>query len=614
VSACGAITLKIERIVYYLRTNGLKHFLYLTCIVIASRWLEPLRRLAVDFLMLPGKRKMQVFAPFVTVGLTGVAAAILWYDVPSLFSATFVSMLFPAEVVDLWDEGLCLLTPLLMATYFKYVHAKLRMVRQVRYWQARKAKLLEAGAAGYVLTVESLGLQEERLKALKEQLEKSREIVIADIDQDGLLLSRFGPIPCAPTTDPESFMKRKRLALEVVAMGDKVGVKKYYRGDTARFLNELECLYALSGRCNVPAILDVDFADLTLTLSYIPGAVLREELAKRGAVLRNRDVDNHPDFIHLTQKERRLKLIEQGKRVLYDCVDREQVDHIFTVLKRAHKAGVLVCDIKYGNIIIERESREPYLIDFDRSHYNDHAHSLWWEIGRDSDIEQFNLCFNTEKLTRDRIFQKINEFSRGNSTRRPSPVDFGHGVAVGRIWDVELGEGQWHYILKPNLPPLSGRRVLDLGCKDTYFLLQTLRHGAREAVGIEPDDEWSKPARFVKEGFEWADSAAYNPKIIRARIEDVLTMDIGRFDLVTAFGTLCEMDDELVDKVVQHVSTLTGCFIIQCNVDPKEHRPETHIKASIDYNIRALERNGFEDFRLVAPAGYNRPLLIGVKA
>ena len=185
---------------------------------------------------------------------------------------------------------------------------------------------------------------------------------------------------------------------------------------------------------------------------------------------------------------------------------------------------------------------------------------------------------------------------------------------MGRIWDVELGEGRWHTILKPGLPSLSGRRVLDLGCKDAYFLLQALRHGARETVGIEPDDAWSEPAQFIKEGFEWADSATYAPKVIRARIEDVLAMDLGRFDLVTAFGTLCEMDDELVDKVVQHVSTLTGCFIIQCNVDPKEHHPETHIKASIDYNIRALERNGFEDFRLVAPARYNRPLLIGVKA
>jgi serine/threonine protein kinase len=324
-------------------------------------------------------------------------------------------------------------------------------------------------------------------------------------------------------------------------------------------------------------------------------------------------VDGDPDFMRLTQEDRRLKCIEEGKRVLYDCVDRVQVEDIFAEMKRAHKAGACVCDVKYGNIIIERDSGKPYLIDFDHSYYCGRSHGLWWEVGRDCDVEQFNLCFNTEKLTRDRILQKIAEFSQKDSNHRPGPVDFGHGVAMGRVWDVELSEGRWHYILKPNLPPLSGRRILDLGCKDTYFLLQTLRQGAREAVGIEHDGEWSKPAQFIKEGFEWADSTTYNPKIIQTRIEDVLTMDIGRFDLVTAFGTLCELDDELVDKVVQRVSILTNCFIIQCDTDPEEHCPETRLKASIDYNSRALERNGFEDIQLVAPPGYKHPLLIGTK-
>ena len=571
-----------------MRTNGLKRFLYLTCFVIASRWLEPLRRLTVDFLMLPGKRKMQVLLPVVIVGLIGAVVAGLRYN-----AAWFLLLFLPA-------------------VYFKYVHAKLCMVLRMRYWQVHKQELLKAGAAGYILTVERLGLQEERLETLKEELEESREIVIADIDQDGLLLSRYGPIPCVVAVAPESFMERKRLALEVVAMGDKIGVKKYYRGDKACFLNELECLHALAGRCNTPAILDVDFANLTLTFSYIPGVVLREELSKSGARLLNRDVDGNPDFMHLTREDRRLKCIEEGKRVLYQCVDRVQVNDIFTEIKRAHKAGVCICDVKYGNIIFERDSREPYLIDFDRSHYHGHSHGLRWEVERDGDIEQFNLCFNTEKLTRDRIFQRISKFSRENSNHRPSPVNFGHGVAMGRIWDEELGEGRWHYILKPNLPPLSGRRVLDLGSKDTYFLLQTLRHGAREVVGIEHDDEWSKPTQFVREGFEWADSTTYDPKVIHARIEDVLTMDMGRFDLVTALCTLHELDDEFFDKVIQHISTLTDCFLVQCDTDPEEHL--THLKTSVDFNIRALKRNGFGAIRLVAPPGHKRPLLIGTKA
>jgi SAM-dependent methyltransferase len=594
-----------------MRTNGLKRFLYLTCFVIASRWLEPLRRLAVEFVVLPGTRKRQALAPWIAVGLIGTVVMLLWDEAAEVWGKAFELTPVLALVESLWDEALWLLLLVLLAVYFKYVHAKLAVALRVRYWQVHKQELLKAGAAGYILIVERLGLQEERLETLKEELEESREVVIADIDQDGLLLSRYGSIPGAVATAPESFMERKRLALEVVATGDKIGVKKYYRGDKACFLNELECLHTLAGRCNTPAILGVDFANLTLTFSYIPGVELREELSRRGARLLNRDVDGNPDFMHLTREDRRLKCIEEGKRVLYRCVDPAQVDDIFTEMKRAHKAGVCICDVKYGNIIIERDSGEPYLIDFDRSRYYGHSHGLWWEVGRDGDIEQFNLCFNTEKLTRDRIFQRISKFSQESSIRRPSPVDFGHGVAMGRIWDRELGEGRWHTILKPNLPPLSGRRVLDLGCKDTYFLLQTLRHGAMEAVGIEPDDAWSEPAQFIKEGFEWADSATYDPKVIHARIEDVLTMDMGRFDLVTALCTLHELGDEFFDKVIQHISTLTDCFLVQCDTDPEEHL--THLKASVDFNIRALKRNGFGTIRTVAPPGYKRPLLIGTK-
>ena len=398
-----------RRIFYYVRTNGLKRFLYLTCPVIASRWLEPLRRLAVEFVVLPGTRKRQVLAPWIAVGLIGTVVMLLWDEAAEVWGKAFELTPVLALVESLWDEALWLLLLVLLAVYFKYVHAKLAVALRVRYWQVHKQELLKAGAAGYILTVECLGLQEERLETLKEELEESREVVIADIDQDGLLLSRYGSIPGAVATAPESFMERKRLALEVVATGDQIGVKKYYRGDKACFLNELECLHTLAGRCNTPAILDVGFANLTLTFSYIPGVVLREELSRRGARLLNRDVDGNPDFMHLTREDRRLKCIEEGKRVLYDCVDPAQVDDIFTEIKRAHKAGVCICDVKYGNIIFERDSREPYLIDFDRSHYHGHSHGLRWEVERDGDIEQFNLCFNTEKLTRDRSPLRLHE-------------------------------------------------------------------------------------------------------------------------------------------------------------------------------------------------------------
>jgi 2-polyprenyl-3-methyl-5-hydroxy-6-metoxy-1,4-benzoquinol methylase len=342
--------------------------------------------------------------------------------------------------------------------------------------------------------------------------------------------------------------------------------------------------------------------------------VIREELARRGAMLRNRDLDGHPDFMRLSLKERDLKRIKEGRRVLLESVDQELVDDIFTELKKIHKTGICIGDIKYGNIIIERDSGEPYFIDFEHSRHHGGPRGLQWEARRDREIERFNLQFNTENLTRDRMLRRIDELSSDGSSDWHNPVNFGHGVLVGRPWDVESGEGRWHYILKRNLPPLSGKRVLDLGCSDAYFSVQMLRHGAREVVGIECSNRWIKRAHFVKEGFEWADSTTYNLKVLHARMEKVPTMDLGGFDLVTALYGLHHMGDELIDRVIRHVGTLTNCFFVQCNLDPKEHAPEVHLRASIDCNIKALERHGFHIRGVVAPPGYRWPLLIGSKA
>jgi 2-polyprenyl-3-methyl-5-hydroxy-6-metoxy-1,4-benzoquinol methylase len=575
--------------VEYLRANGLKRSLYLAYLHVVSPLLEPLRRFVVGFLMPSGKKKTRVLAPVFIACVLVIALLRLWLLVPVL------------------------LVLVLLVYFQRYMRVKLQPVLWLRYWQAHRDELLKSGDNGYVLTVDSLGLPAEGLRALRAELAEWPEVVIADIDQDGFLLSRFGPIPDVPNVDQEGFLKRKRRPLKVVAMGNKVGVKKYYHGNKVRFLNELEVLNSLAGRCNVPAILDADFNNLTITFSYIPGAVIREELAKRGAVIRNRDIDGDPEFRRLTRKEQRHRRVAEARRVMSAYLDRPMVDDIFSELKKIHRAGILLSDIKYGNIIIERDSGKPYFIDFDDADSYGHPGSLRWQARRDFEIERFNLFFATEKPTRDRMLRKITEFSKSSSIRRYGSVDFGYGVAMGRTWDVEFGEGRWHYILKPNLPPLSGKRVLDLGCKNALFSLQMLRHGAREAVGVEHDEVWIKQAQFVKEGFEWADSTTYNLEVIKARMEEVPTLELSRFDLVIALGSLYHVRDEWIDDVVRHVGTLTDHFFVQCNTETEEGSPDIRLKASVDYNVQLLERNGFYVGRVVAPLGYKCPLLIATK-
>ena len=132
-------------------------------------------------------------------------------------------------------------------------------------------------------------------------------------------------------------------------------------------------------------------------------------------------------------------------------------------------------------------------------------------------------------------------------------------------------------------------------------------------VGLEFDEALIKQARLVKEGLEWTDSATYNLNIISSRIEGFPDLELGRFDLVTALCRLYEMDDQSIDRVIRHVSTLTDCFVIQCNLDLEDQSPEIRLKASVDYSLEGLKRNGFSSVKVVAPLGYQRPLLIGYK-
>jgi serine/threonine protein kinase len=574
---------------FQLRANGPKRSLYIAYVCVLSPLLEPLRSLVGGLLNLPARKRLLVLLP---VGIC--------------------CLLFLA-LLRLWPLVGLLSILALLVWFGRTMYRRLRPAWRFRYWRARRDALLRTGKDGYVLTIDELGLPVEGLAALRAELQQSPVVTIADIDQDGYFLPRFGPVPGVVSATQEDFMERKRYSLQLVALENKVGVKKSYGQRRAGFLNELEVLHSLAGCCNVPAILDVDFAELSIVISFIPGAVIREELAAKGAKLRNRDVDDNPSFRQLSGTEQRSRRVTEARRVLSDVLDQEMVEDIFAELQKLHRAGVLVNDIKYGNVIIERSSGQPYLIDFDHARYHGHRRGLRWQAKRDDEIERFNLVFAAEKPTRTRLLQQIEGFSARNLDARHRSVDFGHGLATGAIWAVQFGEGCWHYILKPNLPDLSGMRVLDLGCKNALFLLQTLRHGAGQGVGIEHDERWIAEAKFVREGFEWADSTSYNLEVVSAPLEELATLDLGKFDLVTALGTLHFLSSESLESVVHRVSRLTDCFVVQCDTDPEGVPPDARARARVEYNVNLLERHGFRIERVIAPAGYERPLIIGTK-
>jgi tRNA A-37 threonylcarbamoyl transferase component Bud32 len=289
--------------------------------------------------------------------------------------------------------------------------------RDLACWSSRKSEL--TGNSNTAIRIEELGLDDNNVQLVRENLEKTRQVVIANIDQDGFFLSRFGSIDGVPCVSQENFFPRKRLPIDLVAIDGLVGIRKHYRDQMTHpsrssskerkaelknykilFLREIEALHFLTrASCNVPAIMDVDFNACILTFSYIPGKVLREELASSGAILRDRDVDENFQFNQLSPGARERKRIEEGRKYLRYSINEEFIEKLFDQIRKIHSAGFRINDIKYGNIIIEKRTGNPYLIDFESSENLTGLGYHLSEILFDDDIRKFNLLFGTDKPT-----------------------------------------------------------------------------------------------------------------------------------------------------------------------------------------------------------------------
>ena len=266
--------------------------------------------------------------------------------------------------------------------------------KKIRYWRQNRELLLSLGDKGYKTKVQQLGLDWEKVTSYENARQQSHKVELGEIDQDGFLLSKVGTISNLPSVSKKQFLTRKRFSLRVVAIDGYVCIEKHYKGNKSSFVNEIEAHYHL-GRagCNIPVIMDVDFDNLTLTFSYISGPVLREELARRGAVVRDRDIEENPELTSSGKRKRAINRIPECRRVLSEVIDSQFTELILAELNKIHKARFIWNDIKYGNIIIEERSGEPYLIDFDWALRFQELGKKTFEILSNRDIEKFNTCF-----------------------------------------------------------------------------------------------------------------------------------------------------------------------------------------------------------------------------
>jgi hypothetical protein len=466
-----------------------------------------------------------------------------------------------------------------------------------------------------LVNVKELGLNADGLKKIKKDIDSGKEICIGDVDQDGLIISYYGSIKDIPTVSRDNSLKKTRFSMRVILFDGFVAIKKEYIGDRTSFLNELIGLHKASqAGCNAPKILDIDFDKLIITFSFITGKNLREMIALAGGIIRDHDIQKNHTLMSLSLKNRWNNYLEEGRKYITEVIDSKQIDEIFIELKKLHSVYLELYDIKYGNVIIERITKTPYLIDFDSSIKYNSTLGLFRSM-MDRDIEKFNKFFIQDKLTYKRLKERIRTRDIPYYNKLYAPVYLGHGLRIGNIWDINVGHGRWNFILKKSLPKLSGKRILSLGANNGYNEMQMIRHGASEVIGIERDVEYIDQGNFLKEAFEWADNKFHNFKYINIDMQNIPTKKLGSFDLVTAFCSLYYLDDNTIRNLVSYVNTITDVLILQCNVRRNIGRDDLnqYKRASLEYNINVAKENGFPEIEVIAPYGYSRPLIIARK-
>lgn len=508
--------------------------------------------------------------------------------------------------------------PLYVYLYRAVVLARLRLLtrKDISNFQAIQLQILESGSKGYSIGIDELGLNPEDVATVEQKHQKFNEVIIADIDQTGLWFSHYGPIENVPQIRQSEFRERYRFKIQVVSLGGKVGVKKNYNGNALAFANELRALYLLANEgCNVPAVMAIDFDKLTLTMSYIKGDPLDDLIAKVEAETIYKNSEKDGNLVTLVSGQKRTRNIQQGTLPLDDILDKKQITDMLDHLQKILRGRIILKDIKYGNVIIERKTGKPFWIDFDFSRYYPKASKGTFAFLRDMDIERFNLLFSTDCLTYKNIKAKIVDKELPFIKEWYAPMYFGFDLKIGKLFDCNVGFGRWHYLLKKHLPLLSGKRVLDLGANNAFNSLNMLRAGASQAVAIELEAENIERGMFAKAAFEWFDAKQYGLQYVHANMKEVPNLGLGNFDVAIALCSLYYLDDEQIADLVRYVSTVTDLFLVQCNISPTVARQDDHIrtKSSVQYTVDLLKVNGFNTIKVIAPHGYTRPLIIAQK-
>lgn len=153
--------------------------------------------------------------------------------------------------------------------------------------------------------------------------------------------------------------------------------------------------------------------------------------------------------------------------------------------------------------------------------------------------------------------------------------------------------------VKPVLPDLSGKKVLDVGCNDGFFAFEASRLGASRVVGVEADSLAVKHANLVNELLGFGN--------ITFNLMSVYDIDssLGSFDVTLFLGVLYHLKNPLIalDKLASVTNdTIIVDSAIRNSAEDMENRKKGIQGAPVmefiepPYNPRITDRAMLDEF------------------
>jgi len=214
-------------------------------------------------------------------------------------------------------------------------------------------------------------------------------------------------------------------------------------------------------------------------------------------------------------------------------------------------------------------------------------------------------------MKKEEIIQKINDLAKASPWYQPVALGDGVNTRPELKDSIDWGIGKWNFFIKECLPDLTGKRVLDIGCNSGLYAIESIKSGAREAVGLDLRLDIIEKAIVVRDVLSFNDGVDYS-KVVNYHVEDMETSDLtrhGKFDVTMLVSVIYHMSENGIDNMLKQLLKNTNFLLVQgvYRNDKYPARPED-IK-------KILEKTGFKDVNMYNKIDpntkiiYDRPII-----